>query len=119
LVLMRTHVAGNRRPKWDSSPFLQCVLVSEGAAKLGALLLFILLLFDLTPGRVRVAFARGRRAPFRHLRRGHVLVVIVFFNLSLTPLTCVRPAAAGGGGTWRCDSTTTRRECTIHGLHGF
>jgi len=71
---------------------------SEDAAKLGALLLLVPILLDLTPGRVRMGIMVGRHGRFRRVRRGHVIVVVVLFGLSLTPLTCVRPAHAGGGG---------------------
>jgi RHS repeat-associated protein len=33
----------------------------------------------------------------RRVRRGHVIVLLVLFGLSLTPLTCVEPVHAGGG----------------------
>jgi RHS repeat-associated protein len=66
-------------------------LAAEDAAKLAVLLLLTLLVLDRVPGRVRIGM-------FRRIRRGHVIVVIVIFGLSLTPLTCARPSHAWGGG---------------------
>ncbi|MBI4517047.1 MAG: hypothetical protein HY699_14665 [Deltaproteobacteria bacterium] len=73
-------------------------LAAEDAAKLGALLLLVVIVLDLTPGRARLGIAIGRHGVFRRVRRGHVIVLAVAFGLSLTPLTCVRPARGGGGG---------------------
>jgi RHS repeat-associated protein len=70
-------------------------LAAEDAAKLAVLLLLTLLVLDRVPGRVRVGMRVGL---FRRIRRGHVIVFIVIFGLSLTPLTCARPSHAGGGG---------------------
>ena len=74
------------------------VLTAEAAAQWAAMLLLLLLALGPTPGRVRLSFSRGRYTFFRRVRRGHVLVLVVVFGVSLTPLTCVRPARGGGGG---------------------
>jgi len=75
-------------------------MAAEDAAKLAALLFILLILFDLTPGRVRLGFGAARHAVFRRVRRGHVWVLVILFGLSLTPLTCIQRADAydGGGG---------------------
>lgn len=70
----------------------------ENAAKLGAFIAFILLTVGFVPGRVRVGLAVARHSPFRRLRKGHVVVLVLVFGMTLTPLTCVRPAHAGGSG---------------------
>jgi len=82
--------------RWSPQLYPGYVLTAEAAAKLGVLIAFILLAVGLTPGRVRVGLAVARRSPWRRLRKGHVLVIVLVFGASLTPLTCVRPAKAGG-----------------------
>ncbi len=84
--------------RWSPQLYPGYVLTAEEAAKLGALLAFILVVLGATPGRVRVGLAVQRRSPFRRLRRGHVILVIMVFGMTLTPLTCVRRANAGGSG---------------------
>ncbi len=74
------------------------ILSRVNAAKLFALVLTLLILLSLTPGRVRLSFAGRPAAVFRRVRRGHVLAVLMLFSLSLTPLVCVQPVRAGGGG---------------------
>ncbi len=84
--------------RWSPQLYPGYELTAEEAAKLGALVLFVLLVVGCAPGRVRVGLAVARSSPFRRLRRGHVIVVIIIFSLSLTPLTCLRSAHAGGSG---------------------
>jgi RHS repeat-associated protein len=77
---------------WGGGPvYPRYAMAAEDAAKLGALLLIVLIILDLTPGRVRLGV-------FGKVRRGHVMVFVFLFGLSLTPLTCLRRADAGGGG---------------------
>jgi RHS repeat-associated protein len=84
--------------RWSPQLYPGYVLTAEEAAKLGVLIAFILLAVGLTPGRVRVGLAVARTSPWRRLRKGHVLVIVLVFGLTLTPLTCVRPARAGSSG---------------------
>jgi RHS repeat-associated protein len=83
---------------WSPALYPNYVLTAAEAAKLGAFIAFILLALGFTPGRVRVGLAVARTSPLRRLRRGHVILVIVVFGMTLTPLTCVQPAHAGGSG---------------------
>jgi RHS repeat-associated protein len=74
------------------------ILARTDAVKVFGVVLLLLIILDLTPGRVRLGFASRGGAMFRRVRRGHVIVVVLAFSLSLTPLVCVQPARAGGGG---------------------
>jgi RHS repeat-associated protein len=85
--------------RWSPSLYPNYVLTTEEAAKLGVFVAFVLLAVGCAPGRVRVGLAVARNSPFRRLRSGHVIVVVVVFGLTLTPLTCVRPVHAGGGSS--------------------
>jgi RHS repeat-associated protein len=84
--------------RWSPALYPNYVLTAEEAAKLAGFIAFILLALGFTPGRVRVGLAVARTSPLRRLRRGHVILVIVVFGMTLTPLTCVQPAHAGGSG---------------------
>jgi RHS repeat-associated protein len=84
--------------RWSPALYPNYVLTAEEAAKLAGFIAFILLALGCTPGRVRVGLAVARTSPLRRLRRGHVILVIVVFGMTLTPLTCVQPAHAGGSG---------------------